>query len=475
MKLTRLFPALALIAALSLSLPLRAQSTRAAREERAGGGGAPFFDRFRELVNGLQLSDEQKPRIDAILSKAQQDTTELRQQLQDLEPRERMQRMQETFQGLQQKINEVLTSDQKAVFEKKLAEMRQNFRGGGRPTGAGAANRPTSRPSERFGGGMFLDRLKENLAKLDLSDEQKTKIKTLFDEVKPKAEALRQQAQSGSEDARAKVRDLFEETRQKLIDVLTPDQRQQLMQSMRPPGGGGDGGASSPRGGRVNRGQRRAEAPATTQAAGMMMQDEMNPREKDSTGKSASAGESRGGEKIAGPKVGDAAPALELHKLDGSLVQLSSLKGRVIVLEFGSYSCPVFREKVPAMEKLKSDLGTRAQFFVVYAREAHPLGEWEVDRNKDAGISVEQPKKIEARRELAQQARDKLKITAPILLDGIGNDVAIAYGAGANSAYVIGRDGTIAARQQWCDPSGLRRAIVDATSPHPAATQATAE
>ena len=325
------------------------------------------------------------------------------------------------------------------------------------------STRPTARPGpgERFGGGMFLDRLKENLAKLDLTDEQKTKIKDVFEDIKPKAEALRQQVQSGSDEAREKVRDLFQETRRKLGEILTPEQRQKLMESMRPPGGEG----------RFDR-ERRGPAATTraaTQGSAMMMQDEMNPKEKDTPRKPVSPAESTGAEKVAGPKVGDPAPLLELHKLDGSLVQLSSLKGRIVVLEFGSYSCPVFREKVPAMEKLKSDLGARAQFFVVYGKEAHPVGEWEVDRNKDAGISVEQPKKIDGRRELAQQAREKLKITLPITLDTMGNDAAIAYGAGPNSAYVINRDGTIIARQQWCDPSGMRRAIEQAVKPANAA------
>jgi hypothetical protein len=40
-----------------------------------------------------------------------------------------------------------------------------------------------------------------------------------------------------------------------------------------------------------------------------------------------------------------------------------------------------------------------------------------------------------------------------------------AYNAGANSAFVIGREGKIVARQQWCDPSGLRHWIDQAITP----------
>src|SRR5262249_25597797 len=147
---------------------------------------------------------------------------------------------------------------------------------------------------------------------------------------------------------------------------------------------------------------------------------------------------------------------------------------RVIVLEFGSYSCPAFRNRVAAMEKLKTDYGTRASFFVVYGKEAHALGEWEVDRNKDDGISVEQPKTQEARKTLAEEARDKLHILTPIVLDSMGNDAARALGAGANSAYVLTRDGTLLAKQKWFEPIAIRRVLDEATkSPEAAKTPTT--
>ena len=168
-----------------------------------------------------------------------------------------------------------------------------------------------------------------------------------------------------------------------------------------------------------------------------------------------------------GPAIGETAPELTLKKLDGSNLQLSSLKGRVVVLEFGSYSSPSFRTRAAAIEKLKNDLGSRAQFFVVYTREAHATGEWEVDRNKDEGINVEQPKTFDARKTLATSAREKLKITVPMLIDSPDNQVAKTLGAGANSAYVIDRDGKIAARQDWFEPAALRHAIEDAANARP--------
>jgi thyroxine 5-deiodinase len=169
-----------------------------------------------------------------------------------------------------------------------------------------------------------------------------------------------------------------------------------------------------------------------------------------------------------GPSLGETVPSLTLKKLDGSALDLASLRGRVVVLEFGSYSCPSFRTRAPSMEKLKNDLGSRAQFYVVYTREAHAAGEWEVDRNKDEGIAVEQPKTFDARKILAGTAREKLKITVPMLIDSPENDAARVLGAGANSALVIDRNGKIVARQDWFEPTALRRAIDAAVNIGPA-------
>jgi len=310
---------------------------------------------------------------------------------------------------------------------------------------------------------------------LKLSDEQLIKVRDLFDDIRPRGEALRQQLESGDTSVREKLRDLGQETREKLREILTPEQQEKLREMMRQPmaeprngRGGGGAGAAGAGGGPRNR------TSATTRAArsdkggdqmsdmtmssgdAMTMEGAAGARKGNAP---APAGEGDATKTLAGPALGAAAPDFTLNKIDGAQVSLSTLKGRVVVLIFGSYSAPTFRNRAAGLGKLRSDFGTRATFFVVYSREAYPTGEWEIGRNKDDGISVEQPRTIEARKTAATAARDKLKLTTPILLDSIGNDTALAYGAGVNSAYVIGRDGAIVARQQWFEPIALRRAL----------------
>jgi hypothetical protein len=72
-----------------------------------------------------------------------------------------------------------------------------------------------------------------------------------------------------------------------------------------------------------------------------------------------------------GPKPGAPAPDFALRTLEGGRVSLSELRGRPVVLEFGSYTCPIFCGHVEPMEAV-AERHPEATFLVVYTREAHP-------------------------------------------------------------------------------------------------------
>ena len=73
-------------------------------------------------------------------------------------------------------------------------------------------------------------------------------------------------------------------------------------------------------------------------------------------------------------KVGETAPDFCLSVPDGKReVRLSDLRAnRPVVLIFGSFTCPHFREHIASLNKVYLTYQDTADFFPVYAREAHP-------------------------------------------------------------------------------------------------------
>ena len=159
------------------------------------------------------------------------------------------------------------------------------------------------------------------------------------------------------------------------------------------------------------------------------------------------------------PRVGDAAPDFEVDKLGGRKVGLASFKNRPFVLIFGSLTAPTFRENAAALNDLKKVAGTRCGLLVIYTREAYPKGVWDIDRNKTDGIAIPPHRDAAAREAAARAAVDKLNLRLDVALDGMDDATATTYGGLPNGAVVVDREGKVALRQRWVDPSGLKQKI----------------
>jgi hypothetical protein len=103
-------------------------------------------------------------------------------------------------------------------------------------------------------------------------------------------------------------------------------------------------------------------------------------------------------------KVGDAAPDFTLANPTGEReVTLSAAQGkRPIVLVFGSCTCPPFRRQLAELEKVYAAHKDKADFYLVYIREAHP-GSKIPELN--AGQPIEQTDTLEARSKLVLRHR----------------------------------------------------------------------
>lgn len=120
-------------------------------------------------------------------------------------------------------------------------------------------------------------------------------------------------------------------------------------------------------------------------------------------------------------KVGQQAPDFTVHLTDGNSIQLSSLKGKVVMLQFTASWCGVCRQEMPFIEKDIWQKHKNNQDFVL--------------------IGIDRDEPIETVRKFAETTG----VTYPLGLDP-GADIFAKYAernAGITRNVLIGKDGTI--------------------------------
>ncbi len=165
------------------------------------------------------------------------------------------------------------------------------------------------------------------------------------------------------------------------------------------------------------------------------------------------------GDRGGGPSPGDAAPAFELRNLTGETVTLESLRGKPVVVEFGSYTCPVFRRQVEPVEQLRRRFDDDVHWVLIYTKEAHPTDGWVAPINTREDIEVPQHVSFEKRMETARLCRDAMTLKVNVLVDGLDNKVTEAYGGHPNRGYVLDAEGKVVSRQAWIDPQETRKVL----------------
>ncbi len=140
--------------------------------------------------------------------------------------------------------------------------------------------------------------------------------------------------------------------------------------------------------------------------------------------------------KFPGPKPGEMAPDFTLHTMEGKEVRLADLKGKWVVLETGSYTCPMYVLNAPSMNALKPKFPD-VEFLLVYVREAHP------------GSRIGPHTDMETKAELAKKLGAAPKETREILIDDVPGTMHRAYGAFPNLVYVLNPEGRVVYRLDW--------------------------
>jgi hypothetical protein len=146
-----------------------------------------------------------------------------------------------------------------------------------------------------------------------------------------------------------------------------------------------------------------------------------------------------------GPNLGELAPDFTLSDLDGNEVALTKQIGnKPTVLVFGNFTCGPFRSQSGNIEKLYARYKDRANFYLIYVREAHPNDGWWMLSNQRAGIDLAQPKDWNERRSIAATCRNRLELNLPFLVDTLDDHVGALYSGMPNRLYLINQQGRIA-------------------------------
>lgn len=143
-----------------------------------------------------------------------------------------------------------------------------------------------------------------------------------------------------------------------------------------------------------------------------------------------------------GPKLNSAAPDFELRETaTGKTVRLSDFAAtRPTVLVFGSYSCPNFRSSAEALNAMRERYGSRANFLLVYIREAHSDDQWQSTRNLRESVKLAPAANMTEKEDHARMCSRKLHLNFPAVVDKMDGSVEIAYDAWPSRAFVIGTD-----------------------------------
>jgi periplasmic protein CpxP/Spy len=82
--------------------------------------------------------------------------------------------------------------------------------------------------SQDQGAAMQGQRREEELAKLNLTDDQKAKVSKIHADMKSQMEAVKSDTTLTADQKQAKMKQIHQASHQQVLQVLTPDQRQQM-------------------------------------------------------------------------------------------------------------------------------------------------------------------------------------------------------------------------------------------------------
>jgi hypothetical protein len=198
------------------------------RRNRGQGGGQGFggnnpartVEQYQTLVNELNLSADQKSKLDAIFKESGEKAKTLATEVESLQGRERREKVMAFTGEMRDKVNGVLSDEQKQTLRKNMATRQAQ---------------------------QMTQRYRRATADLGLSEDQKTKVEAVLTDAEKKLTEAMAQAEPGSGQGGGRGRggpfgEITQSTRDKINEILTPEQQEKLRETMRQGQGQGQGG-----------------------------------------------------------------------------------------------------------------------------------------------------------------------------------------------------------------------------------------
>ena len=149
-----------------------------------------------------------------------------------------------------------------------------------------------------------------------------------------------------------------------------------------------------------------------------------------------------------GPKPGEKAQDFEAFTLDGEKVKLSDYFGTWVVLETGSFSCPMYVGNIKQMNVLVKEFKD-VRFLVLYIREAHP------------GSNIPSITSIKEKLNHAGRLPGEENERRTIIVDTLDGNAHKLYGLFPNAVYVINPEGTVIFRSDWNIPANVKDVLAN--------------
>ena len=141
--------------------------------------------------------------------------------------------------------------------------------------------------------------------------------------------------------------------------------------------------------------------------------------------------------------VGCTAPDFELKTAASHApVRVSDLRGKPLVLVFGSTSCSYMQNSMLEVKDMFQAFSDKARFLIVYTKEAHPAGEkW---GSPQPVTHVPQAVTMDQRDAAAAEFANHLEAPIPVVVDTMDNRVSRRYDTLPTKLLILDSSGKIA-------------------------------